>query len=315
MSSMANTENAVVIATDAPWYAKVFWGAINWLDTMKKGMTFGVLSGALLHTILKYYPLKIGQNLYLNSLKGALVGVPAGVCANCSVPMACGVTRGDGRVEVALGFLFSSPNFNPIVMMMTFTALPLSMFVTKYALLLFVIAFLVPALVKWLEKDGPLKLLPVDERAAACDIPPAPACEQGFFAVLRELSVEFVKNVWMLLKPTIAIMLCMSVLAATLLQFLPWDQWLSANPTPLLLLGVAFLATLMPVPIALDVMFAALLIKHGRSPAYVMVFTIALGAYSIVPSIYLWREVSRKLSVILFLFFALSSWGLGLLYL
>ena len=315
MSSMANTGDRFKIAVDAPWYAKIGWGAINWLDTMKKGMTFGVLSGALLHTILRYYPLKIGQNLYLNSLKGALVGVPAGVCANCSVPMACGVTRGDGRVEVALGFLFSSPNFNPIVMMMTFTALPLSMFVTKYVLLLFVIAILVPTLVKWLEQSGPLKLLPVDEHAAACDIPPAPACEQGFGAVLSELSVEFVKNVWMLLKPTIAIMLSMSVLAATLLQFLPWDQWLSTNPTPLLLLGIAFVATLMPVPIALDVLFAALVIKQGRSPAYVMLFTIALGAYSIVPSIYLWREVSRKLSVILFLFFAFASWGLGLLYL
>ena len=316
MSSMANTGDLIKVAADAPWYAKIGWGAINWLDTMKKGMTFGVLSGALLHTILKYYPLKIGQNLYLNSLKGALVGVPAGVCANCSVPMACGVTRGDGRVEVALGFLFSSPNFNPIVVMMTFSALPLSMFVTKYVLLLFVIAVFVPAAVGWLEKSGPLKLLPVDEHGGACEIPSsASPCEQSFLATLSELSTEFAKNVWMLLKPTIAIMLCMSVLAATLLSFLPWDQWLSANPTPLMLLGIAFLAVLMPVPIALDVLFAALLLKHGRSPAYVMVFTIGLGAYSLVPSIYLWREVSRKLSVILLLFFTLASWGLGLLYL
>ena len=45
MSSMANTKNAITVAADAPWYAKVFWGAVNWLDTMKKGMTFGVLSG------------------------------------------------------------------------------------------------------------------------------------------------------------------------------------------------------------------------------------------------------------------------------
>ena len=93
MSSMANTGNTFKVAADAPWYAKIGWGAMNWLDTMKKGMTFGVLSGALLHTILKYYPLKIGQNLYLNSLKGALVGVPAGVCANCSVPRRGPTTR------------------------------------------------------------------------------------------------------------------------------------------------------------------------------------------------------------------------------
>src|SRR6266850_1946452 len=69
----------------------------------------------------------------------ALVSVPMGVCANCAVPTACGVTRGHGRVEVALGFLFSSPNFNPVVVMMTFMALPLTMSITKYAILLFVI--------------------------------------------------------------------------------------------------------------------------------------------------------------------------------
>src|SRR5204863_1789830 len=129
-------------------------------------MTFGVLFGALLHTALRYYPLKIGKNLYLNSLKGALVGVPAGVCANCSVPIACGVTRGHGRVEVALGFLFSSPNFNPIVLMMTFMAFPLAMSLTKYAILLGVILLLVPAVIARLERGTPLKPLTIGEPAA-----------------------------------------------------------------------------------------------------------------------------------------------------
>ena len=42
----------------------------HWHDSMKIGMTFGVLFGALLHTVLRYYPLKVGKNLYLNSLRG-----------------------------------------------------------------------------------------------------------------------------------------------------------------------------------------------------------------------------------------------------
>jgi uncharacterized membrane protein YraQ (UPF0718 family) len=97
------------LTADAPNWLQIVAATVNWLDGMKVGMTFGVLFGALLHTVLRYYPLKIGKNLYLNSLKGALVGAPMGVCANCAVPTACGVTRGHGRVEVALGFLFSSP--------------------------------------------------------------------------------------------------------------------------------------------------------------------------------------------------------------
>lgn len=82
--------------------------------------------------------------------------MPAGVCVNCSVPVACGVTRGNGRVEVALGFLFSSPNFNPVVVMMTFAALPLAMAVTKYAILLGVIVLVVPGLIWFLERKKPL---------------------------------------------------------------------------------------------------------------------------------------------------------------
>jgi len=127
IASMAYGGELIHVAADAALWEKILYGAVNWLDGMKIGMTFGVLLGALLHTTLRYYPLKIGKNLYLNSLKGALIGVPAAVCANCSVPVICGVTRGHGRVEVALGFLFSSPNFNPVVVVMTFVALPLSM--------------------------------------------------------------------------------------------------------------------------------------------------------------------------------------------
>src|SRR5215472_7256672 len=136
LPSMAFSHEVLRVAEADPAWRRILFGAVNWLDSMKIGMTFGVLFGALLHTVLRYYPLKIGKNLYLNSLKGALVGIPAGVCANCAVPTACGVTRGHGRVEVALGFLFSSPNFNPVVVVLTFLALPLAMGLTKYAILL-----------------------------------------------------------------------------------------------------------------------------------------------------------------------------------
>jgi len=44
-------------------------------------------------------------------------------------------------------------------------------------------------------------------------------------------------------------------------------------------------------------------------PIHVMLFLMTLGTYSIIPAIYLWREVSRKLAVILFAFF----WFLGFL--
>jgi len=315
VASMAFSSELLHVDAAMPWWKRIAFSSVNWLDSMKLGMSFGVAIGALLHTVLKYFPLKIGSNLYLNSVKGALVGVPAGVCANCSVPVACGVTRGHGRVEVALGFLFSSPNLNPLVVAMTFTALPLAMALTKYAVLLLVIAVVVPGVIALLEKRRLMKVLTADDGlGAACEIVKIQSpCDETFFDVLGELASEFARNAWMLIKPTIMLMLLASVVSAALLVFVPWPSLL-ANTAPMMLLLVAVIATFMPVPIALDVMFAALLLRQGVAPGYVMLFAMTLGIYSIVPSVYLWREVSKPLSVILFVFFALVGWVCGMIF-
>ncbi len=315
LPSMAYSSQLWIVATDAPLWLRILSATVNWLDSMKIGMTFGVLFGALLHTVLRYYPLKIGTNLYLNSLKGALVGVPMGVCANCAVPTACGVTRGNGRVEVALGFLFSSPNFNPVVVMMTFMALPLAMSLTKYAVLLFVILFVVPSLIRWLEREKPLPVFTVGDEGAACAIQlqPSDDCQERFTTVFGELARDFGKHVWMLFKPTITLMLLASVVSATVLVLIPWESLLS-EVTPLKAAFASLISVFMPVPIALDVMFAAQLQQQGVPAGYVMMFAMTLGTYSIIPSIYLWREVSKPLAVSLFAFFLVLGWVLALVF-
>ena len=314
LPTMAYSSELFVVTADTPVLQTIVFSAVNWLNSMKIGMTFGVLFGALLHTVLRHYPLKIGRNLYLNSLKGALVGAPMGVCANCAVPAACGVTRGHGRVEVALGFLFSSPNFNPVVMTMTFTALPLAMGLTKYAILLTVILFVVPAVIGWLERKKPLDTLTFGEDLSACEIPLKSAdCTKSFGEVFKDFVWDYGKHVWMLLKPTIAIMLFASVVAAAMLILIPWNEFLSeANPWRFAL--ASLISVFMPVPIALDVMFAFQLQQQGIANGYVMMFLLTLGTYSIVPTIYLWREVSKALSVILFAFFMVSGWVMGLIF-
>jgi uncharacterized membrane protein YraQ (UPF0718 family) len=308
--SMAFSSEVMSVASDAPLWQRVAVGALNWLNTPKIGMSFGVAFGALLHTVLRHYPLRVGNNLVLNSLTGALVGVPMAVCANCAVPAACGVTRGNGRIEVALGFLFSSPNFNPVVVAMTFAALPWQMGAAKYALLLLVIVGLVPWLIHTFERDEPFAAL----APAACNIePPRAEPAQGFFAVGRSLAREYLGHVWMLLKPTIALMLLASVAASLLLTLVPWPALLS-ELTPARLALVALVSAFMPVPIALDVMFAAQLQQQGVAAGYVMLFAMTLGTFSIVPAVYLWREVSRPLAAALFGFFTVTGFLLGLVF-
>ncbi|QEH38417.1 putative permease [Aquisphaera giovannonii] len=315
VASMAFGSALVASGAGDPTWWRIAATMLNWLDGMKIGMSFGVAFGALLHTTLRYYPMKIGRNLYLNSIKGALVGVPMGVCANCAVPAACGVTRGHGRVETALGFLFSSPNFNPVVVMMTIMALPPSMVLAKYLVLLLVITAVVPGLIGWLERRNEVRLVVAGPEGAACDLPaaPGPDCSEPFLSVLREVAGDMARNAWMLLKPTVSIMLLASLAAAILLVLVPWNGLL-ARASPWRFLVASVLSTFMPVPIALDVMFASQLQGEGVAPGFVMLFAMTLGTYSIVPSIYLWRDVSKPLAVLLFGFFVVTGWLLAMAF-
>lgn len=315
LPSMTYGKEVIRVNPSAPVWERILSSAVNWLDGMKIGMSFGVLFGALLYTVLRYYPLKIGKNLYLNSVKGALVGLPAGVCANCSVPVACGITRGNGRAEVALGFLFSSPNFNFVVVMMTFTALPLRMALAKYAILLFVIVIGVPVLIRRLERKKSFEVFSSGGEGESCAIAPSQkeAGDERFLSVLGELGKVYGKNVWMLIKPTVVLMLIASTLSATLLVLLPWNSLL-ASKTPVGMALVSLLSVFMPVPIGLDVMFASQLQHQGIASGYVMLLLMTLGTYSIIPMIYLWREVSRTLALSLFAFFVAIGWVLGMLF-
>lgn len=128
-----------------------------------------------------------------------------------------------------------------------------------------------------------------------------------------ELGREFVRHVWMLLKPTVTLMLLASVVSATLLVLIPWQSLLSDVSVWRLAL-VSALSVFMPVPIALDVMFAAQLHQQAVPSGYVMLFAMTLGTYSIIPTVYLWREVSKLLAVSLFLLFLVLGLVLGLVF-
>ena len=45
LPSMAFSSQLIVLAEDAPTWQKILASAVNWLDSMKIGMTFGVLFG------------------------------------------------------------------------------------------------------------------------------------------------------------------------------------------------------------------------------------------------------------------------------
>jgi hypothetical protein len=57
LPSMAYSSEVMTAAAVASVSQRILATAVNWLASMGIGMTFGVLLGALLHTLLRYYPL------------------------------------------------------------------------------------------------------------------------------------------------------------------------------------------------------------------------------------------------------------------
>jgi len=193
-------------------------------------------------------------------------------------------------------------------------ALPWTMSLVKYGTLLLLIVVGVPALIAWLEHSRPFEVLATGGDRESSSIPLAPTdCRETLWSVFKELAHAYTRNVWMLVKPTPSVMLLASLLAAAMLASIPWQTLLS-QVTPLRLALVSLISVFMPVPIALDVMFASHLQQQGIASGYVMLFAMALGTYSVIPCIYLWREVSRPLAVILSVFFMAVGWITDLVY-
>src|ERR1700736_610602 len=147
VASFIWTDQLMALPANPTFMDKVGGSIVNWIWSMRVGMSFGLAVGALFHTVFQFYPPKLGGNLYLNTLKGVITGVPAGVCVNCAVPITCGITRGKANIESALSFMFSSPTLNFVVISMIFAGLPPAYGIVQYSMIALVLLVFVPFIV------------------------------------------------------------------------------------------------------------------------------------------------------------------------
>src|SRR5215831_5799446 len=66
-----------------PLATRVWRTSVNWLDANRVGMTFSFLFGPAALTFLATLPRRRFSSRYLNTLFGAISGVPLAVCSNC----------------------------------------------------------------------------------------------------------------------------------------------------------------------------------------------------------------------------------------
>ena len=276
---------------------------VNWLWSMRIGMSFGLAMGALLHTLFEFYPPKLGGNIYMNTLKGIVMGAPAAVCVNCAVPVACGITRGKANVEAALGFMFSSPTLNFVVVSMVLAGLPWYYGAVQYSLLALVLFVMVPLLVH-LNNRTANQSTGADTAPVTCSIPLHKECEESLWDSAKHVAFEFSKNLFKLIKTAVPLMLIAALASSLAMELVPFKT-IFAEVTPLALVGTALITVLLPIPIALDVMTAQQLHAQQVPAPYVMLFLFTLGTYSFLPMSYLWTEVSKRLAVMLYGMFVL----------
>lgn len=301
------------------WWALVANSA-NWIATNIKGMTFGILFGAALLTLLSLLQRRQFKGGFANAALGAAIGAPLGVCVNCAMPIAVGLHMGRMRLETTLAAMMASPTLNVIVVSMTFALLPLHMAAIKLLLALLLVLVAVPLLCRFVLRSETARtrsdfgeIAQVAEptgvtgwlarRLAPKDAGPQSAT---LFGALIWYLRAFLSNLFTISILTVPMMLAAAVLGAIIASFFDTNAAVGILPRsgmlmiPLAMLAVALVAAFVPAPIALDVILTVVLLSVGLSSNYAMVALIALGSTSIYAVIVLWRVISRRTALVMF---------------
>src|SRR5260370_679211 len=99
-----------------PLSTRVWRTTVNWLDANRIGMTFSFLFGPAALVFLATVPRRRTGSKYLNTLLGAIAGMPIAVCTNCVAQIARGLYAAGMSRESVLAAMFASPALNVVVL-------------------------------------------------------------------------------------------------------------------------------------------------------------------------------------------------------
>lgn len=278
---------------------RIAYSTVNWVNTNRQGMTFGVLFAGAFLTFLGMLRRRSFKGSYANAFLGFLIGSPLGVCVNCAAPIAKGLHTAGARLETTLTTMFSSPTMNIVVLTMVFTVFPLYMAMIKVITTLIFILLLIPLMSRFLfQKETLATHEPLScEIDTINDIPLVESWTQALLTTGR----EFFKNLWFIIIRTVPLMFLAGFLGAVFTTLVPLNDFIGSEYTFLGLLLVSLIGVFLPVPIALDVVLASALMASGLPIAYVMALLFTLGTYSVYPFMIIWKSISIRVAVILYL--------------
>ena len=309
----------VSIAPDDKLVPRVAYETINWVYTNRQGMTFGILFGALLMTLLRLFESRGTRGRFGNTLIGMALGTPLGVCVNCAAPIAKSLHAVGGRSETMLAAMFSSPTLNIVVLTMLFTFFPLYMALIKVGLTLVVILIGVPLLTRFSGAPG----APADDKTVREVAPPIPASDatpmpnppsenagannDRWRDALPWVAKSAAANLWFIVKTTVPLMLLAGFLGALVITLLPLESLVELLPpaggkrAALALAAIALIGVFLPVPMSFDVIITAVLWQAGLPVKYTMVLLFTLGIFSVFAFFIVWTALGRRIAISLFL--------------
>lgn len=305
---------------------RIGWTATEWVLTNRQGMTFGLLLAAGMLTLLPLLPRPGGGRL-AGTLQGAVLGTPMGVCVNCAAPIGQAMVQAGGRVEVALATMFASPSFNFIVLGMLFALFPWYFVAVKLGVSLLMVIGVVPVLSALTERPGwrvplrappqlpGLRLLKWIDGAFDTAVDEVGSGTLSYAQALLWVARRYLKNLWIIVRLAVPLMLLAGLLGAVIIEVLPWQELTriartdSVPAAAAALVVAALVGMLLPVPIAFDIVICAALFNAGVPAAIVGALLATLGLYSVYP----WALLARSLSPRVAALAAAAVFGLGVL--
>jgi len=267
-----------------PLTTRAWRTTVNWLDANRVGMTFSFLFGPAALTFLATLRRRRTQSRYLNTLLGAVAGVPLGVCTNCVAPIARGLLASGMSSESVLATMFASPALNVVVLAMTFALFPMSVALLKLATVFFLIFVFAPMAASRAPSDAAAIVCPIE-------IPVSEPWWQAFVGVAR----SYAKSFWYVFRVALPLMLLAAVLGAFVVELLP-PQALFAPVTVAGIVAVALVAAFLPVPMAFDVAIAYIAMAKGIPLPYVVTILCALGIISVYSLSIVGKSISWRVA-------------------
>jgi uncharacterized membrane protein YraQ (UPF0718 family) len=302
-----------------PVFERIVRSSINWAYTNMLGMLFGLLFAAAILTVLSSIKKRTFKQPWLNTVSGVLVGAPLGVCVNCATPIAFGIYSAGARLETALASLVSSPTLNIIVLTMSFTLLPWEMAFIKLIgvlLLLSTIPFLVKRFTRSVTESSASTNIPTSKFASelsSCSLQANQDIDESYYDAALSTLGNFIKHLFYIVKFALPLMLLAGFLGALVIELVPFNIFENAGIGFFIVLSCAIVATILPVPIAFDVIVVMALLANGIDKGIATVLLFALGVYSIYPAFIIARYISVRLSIAFAITVIFISSGLGLL--